>query len=66
MTSIVFLIETTYCNSSDAIISERKKYFANFFVHYGNLDSSCNIFKTKDDPIADMFLNWRTSENMVR
>ena len=57
MTSIVFLIETTYCNSSDAIISERKKYFANFFVHYGNLDSSCNIFKTKDDPDS-----WYVSE----
>ena len=64
MTTIIFLTEAIYCN-----IFRRNyliKYFLNIFLHFRNLDSILNFFKTKTTLIADVFLNLRTPKNVVR
>ena len=66
MTSIVFLIETIYCNILRCNYLRNKKQFPNFFFDFENLDSIFNIFKKKMTLIADVFLNWRTRKNVVR
>ena len=66
MTSILFLKETIYYNMSDGIISETKKDFPNFLLHFGNLDSLLRIFNKKMTLIADVVLSLRTAKNVVR
>ena len=43
-----------------------KKYFLNFFLNFLNLDSILNILKKNMTIIADVFLNLRTPEIVVR
>ena len=43
----------------------RKDIFKYFF-HFINIESICNIFKKTMTFIADVFLNLRTPENVVR
>ena len=51
---------------AEAIMTETKNIFWIFFLRFRNLDSILNIFKKNMTLIADVFLNWRTPENMVR
>ena len=55
MTSILFLIDAIYATSSDALVSEIKK-FRNNVLHFGNLNATMNIFKKKMSLIADVLL----------
>ena len=41
-------------------LSQKRKIFAEFFLHFLNLDSTFNIFKKKKTFIADGFLKLRT------
>ena len=66
MTSILFLIETIYRNIFRCNYLENNRNFHNFLFHLGNLDSTLNILKKKMTLIADVFLNLRTSKNVVR
>ena len=70
MTSILFLIETTYCNIFICNYVRNEKIFLNFFFFGGgefrNLDSIANIFEKKITVIADVFLKLRTPENVAR
>ena len=66
MTSILFLIETFYCNIFRCNYLENKKFFCIFFSPFWNLDSNSNIFKKKMTLIADVFLNLQTPKNVVR
>ena len=50
MTSILFLIETIYRNIFRCNYLENNRNFHNFLFHLGNLDSTLNILKKKDDP----------------
>ena len=50
MTSILFLIETIYRNIFTCNYLENNRNFHNFLFHLGNLDSTLNILKKKDDP----------------
>ena len=50
MTSILFLIETIYRNIFRCNYLENNRNFHNFLFHLGNLDSTLNILKEKDDP----------------
>ena len=50
MTSILFLIETIYRNIFRRNYLENNRNFHNFLFHLGNLDSTLNILKKKDDP----------------
>ena len=38
-------------------LSQKQKYFLNFFLRFRNLDSILNIFKKNMTLIADVFLN---------
>ena len=49
MTSILFLIETIYRNIFRCNYLENNRNFHNFLSHLGNLDSTLNILKKKDD-----------------
>ena len=49
MTSILFLIETIYCNLFKCNYLRIKKFCFNFFLHFPNLDWILNIFEKKDD-----------------
>ena len=55
MTSILFLIETSYCNIFRCNYLRNKKLFLNSFLHFRNIDSILNIFKKKMTCIADVF-----------
>ena len=66
MTSILFLIETIYCNIFRCNYVRNKKLSPNFFLNFPNLYSILNIFKKKMTLIADVFLNLRTPKNVVR
>ena len=66
MTSILFLKEPIYCNSSRYNNLRNKQLFLNFFSHFRNLHSIVNIFEKKMTLRADVFLNLRTPENLVR
>ena len=45
---------------------KRKVCSESFFLHFLNLDSILYMLEKKMTLIADVFLNWRTSTNMVR
>ena len=47
-------------------LSQKQKYFLVFFLHFQNLDSILNIFKIRMIIIADIFLNLRAANNMVK
>ena len=47
-------------------LPQKSKSFLNFLLHFLNLDSVFDIFKKKMTFIADVFLNLRTPENVVR
>ena len=66
MTSILFLIETIYCNIFRCNYVRNKKLSLNFFLNFPNLNSILNIFKKRMTLIADVFLNLRTPKNVVR
>ena len=69
MKSILFLIETIYCNifRCNYIILETKKFFSNFFfLKFRNLDYILNIFKKKMSLIPDIFFDLGTPKNVVR
>ena len=66
MTSIFFLIETSYCNIFRCIYLRNKKLFLNFFLHFANLDSILKIFKKKMTLIGDVFFNFGAPKNVVR
>ena len=36
-------------------LSKKKKYFSNFLLHFGNVNSTLNMFKEKITLIADVF-----------
>ena len=65
MTSILFLIETIYCNIFRCNYLRNKKHFPNFFLHFRSLDSILQIFKKKMTLIADVFLNLRTPKTWL-
>ena len=48
--------------------SQKQKIFSNFFFDFLNLHSILNIFqkKKKKTFIADVFLNWRNPNDVVR
>ena len=48
------------------ISKKKKKHFANFLLHFGNVNSILNIFQKKMTLTADVFLNLWTPKNMVR
>ena len=66
MTSILFLIETIYCNIFRCNYLRNKKTFFEFFLDFENLDSILNIFKKKMTLIAYLFLNWWSPKKVVR
>ena len=66
MASILFLIETIYCNYFRCNYLRNKSFFVSFFGRFWNLDSILNIFEKNMTLIADVFLNLRTPENLVR
>ena len=48
-------------------LSQKQITFSEFsFFHFGNLDSILNIFQKMMTLIADVFLNLRRPENVVR
>ena len=47
MTSILFLIETIYCNILRCNYLRKKNLFRNFFFDFLNLNSILNFFKKK-------------------
>ena len=65
MTSILFLREAIYCKIFRCIYLRYKKYFANFFLHFLNLEWILNISKKKMTLIAGIFLSLRTQENVI-
>ena len=66
ITSTLFWKETIYSNIFRPNSLRNKKYCLNFFLHFLNLDSIFNIFERKVTLIADVFLNLRTKEDVVR
>ena len=66
LTSILSLIETSYCNILRCNYLRNKKLFPNFFLHFANLDSILKIFKKKMTLIGDVFFNFWTPKNVVR
>ena len=73
MTSILFWTEAIYCNIFRCLYLRNEKYFLNFILDFVNLDTIFNIFKKTHEldvmwtwHEADVFLNWRTSLNVVR
>ena len=65
-TSILFLIETIYSNISRSNYLRNEKYFLNFFFHFLNLVSIWYIFKKRMGLIADVFLKFWTTRDVVR
>ena len=65
-TSILFLIETIYSNISRSNYLRNEKYFLNFFFHFLNLVSISYIFKKRMGLIADVFLKFWTTRDVVR
>ena len=63
---ILFLTEAIWCNIFRCNYLRNEKYFLNFFLYFLNLDWVLNIFKKKMTFIAHLFLNLRTSKNVVR
>ena len=49
MTSILFLVETIYCNIFRCNYLWKKKHFFHFFLHSRNFHLILNIFKKEDD-----------------
>ena len=47
-------------------LSQKRKIFSTFFLHFVNLDSILDISQEQMTVTADVFLKLRTSENMVR
>ena len=47
-------------------LSQKRKIFLHFFVHFLNLYAILNIFKKKMTPWANVFLNLRTGKSAVR
>ena len=66
LTSILSLIETSYCNIFRCNYLRNKKLFPNFFLHFANLDSILKILKKKMTLIGDVFFNFGTPKNVVR
>ena len=66
MTSILFLIETIYCNIFRCNYLRKKKFFFLYFVAFWKSKLNFPHFQKKDHLIADRFLIWRTPKNMVR
>ena len=68
MKSILFSIETIYCNMfkcNDLRIEKLSEFFF-FFFNSQNLDPILKIFKKNLTLIADVFSNLRTTTNVVR
>ena len=57
MTSILFLIDTIYCNQFRCNYLRNKNLFLNLFLNFQNLDLILNIFEKKDDCCS-----WSSSE----
>ena len=66
MTTILFLIDTIYCNLFRYNYLRNKKLLLDIFFSFQNLDPILNIFKKKMTLIADVFLNLQTPKNLVR
>ena len=71
MTSILFLIETIYCNIFRCNYLRNKRLFLHsffffFFLHFGNLYLILNISKKRMTLIADLCLNFQNSKNRVK
>ena len=66
VTSILFLIETSYCKIIWCNYLRKRKLFLNFFLHFRNFDSVLNILKRKMTLIADLFLNLWSQKKVVR
>ena len=66
MTSTVFLTEAIYCKIFTRNFLRNEKYFLNFFLHFLNLDSVLKFLKKEMTLGADVFLNLRTTKNVVR
>ena len=66
MTSILLLTDATYCNIFRCNYLRNEKYFLIFFLHFLNLDYILKFFKKEKTIIADVFLNLRTTKNVVR
>ena len=47
-------------------LSQKKKVFLIFFLHFKNLDLILNVLKKKMTLTADVFLNLWTPKNVVR
>ena len=66
MRSILFLIETIYCNIFRRNYLGNKIPFPHFFMQFGNLNFILNILKKTMTLIADVFLILATPKNVVR
>ena len=66
MTSILFLIETIYCNIFRCNYLTKKKTFSDPFLHFANLDTNLKISKKRLTFIANVSLNLRTPKSVVR
>ena len=66
MTSILFLTEAIYCNIFRCNYVGNEKMFLIFFWYFLNLDLIEEIFKKRMTLIADVFLNLRTPNYVVR
>ena len=64
-TSILFLIDTIYCNILRWNYIRKKKLFLNFLSNFQNLDSLLTILKKKMIFIVDVFLNLQTPQNLL-
>ena len=64
-TSILFLIDTIYCNILRWNYIRKKNLFLNFLSNFQNLDSLLTIFKKKMIFIVDVFLKLRTPQNLL-
>ena len=47
-------------------LSQRKKKFSQFFLHFSNVEKILNTFKKKMTLIADVFPKLRTLKNVVK
>ena len=46
-------------------LSQKRKFFLNFLLHFVNLDFVLNILKKKMTLIGDVFLNLRAPKDVV-
>ena len=65
MTSILFLIETIYCNIFRCNYLGNIKTFSQYFFAFWKSKFNFEVFPKKMTLIADVFLNLQTSKNMV-